>query len=42
MSLGLYLKGQFLPSEDSDGEPQIFDRAKLEDLERWISNVAND
>lgn len=42
MSLGLYLKGQFVPSEDSDGEPQIFDRAKLEDLERWISNVAND
>lgn len=39
MSLGLYLKGLFA---QKDGTPvdRVFDRATLEEFERWISNVA--
>lgn len=39
MSLGLYLKGQFSPDKVS-GAVQAFDRAVLEELETWLSNVA--
>lgn len=51
MSLGLYLKGSFMPRKAADEasaesraskEPLIFNRPKLEELERWISNVAFD
>ncbi|MBK8223238.1 MAG: hypothetical protein IPK73_19660 [Candidatus Obscuribacter sp.] len=44
MSLGLYLKGRFSP-KNKDGEEvslPVFDRGKLEEFERWISNVAFD
>ena len=44
MSLGLYLKGRFSPKK-KDGEDvplPVFDRGKLEEFERWISNVAFD
>ncbi|MBS1990679.1 MAG: hypothetical protein JSS83_09195 [Cyanobacteria bacterium SZAS LIN-3] len=43
MSLGLYLKGQF--AQDSAGGPlgtRVFDRATLEEFEKWLSNVAFD
>lgn len=40
MSLGLYLKGQFLPSKQHGVNPSVFDRAKMDELERWLANVA--
>jgi len=39
MSLGLYLKGLFAQKEGISA-PRIFDRAMLEDFEKWLSNVA--
>lgn len=42
MSLGLYLKGRFAPAKAAQNPESnlIFDRPKLEEFERWISNVA--
>jgi len=39
MSLGLYLKGQFAQKEGAP-EKRVFDRATLEEFEKWLSNVA--
>lgn len=40
MSLGLYLKGHFMA--EAGASPQVFDRDKLLELEKWLSNVAFD
>ncbi|MCA0314879.1 MAG: hypothetical protein LCH63_13740 [Candidatus Melainabacteria bacterium] len=43
MSLGLYLKGRFSgKGVNSEKVSAVFDRATLEEFERWISNVAFD
>jgi hypothetical protein len=39
MSLGLYLKGQFAQNARTPGT-RLFDRATLEEFEKWLSNVA--